>query len=103
MGLNVGTITIEYDVPQPDGAAYQFAAEMAAEGASDAYMLGEGRSWVAFTQRHVLRMLDNYVRANGLSLEERREVLEWINSLPWEGRGNPRSPHGGGIELYFDW
>ena len=112
MGLDIGIMKVEY-LARPKGVVYDFACEMAAEGAVDAYMFGEGNSWIPFTQRHVLRMLDEFTRERGLSPIERLEVRSWVESLPWVGWEDalsppPRDPDdedddGGIIELHFNW
>ena len=114
MGLDIGIMKVEY-LPRPRGVVYDFAREMAAEGAFDAYMFGEGNSWIPFTQRQVLRMLDTFTRERRLSPQERLEVRSWIESLPWVGWQDalpppPQDPDdededdsGGVIELHFNW
>ena len=123
MGLDIGIMKIRF-LDQPDDAAYEFAKELAERGAYDSYMWGEGSGWAAFTQRKVLRMLDEFTRRRSLTPTERGEVREWIQSLPWDGwqdalpLDNRRNPaygdpvddddddgrhEGGFIELYFSW
>ena len=43
MALDIGIMKVEY-LPRPRGVVYDFAREMAAEGAMVAYMPGEGNS-----------------------------------------------------------
>ena len=124
MGLDIGIMKIEY-LERPGGLVYEFAEHLAVEGAPDAYMFGEGNSWIPFTQRQVLRMLDEFTRERGLSPQERLEVRSWLASLPWEGDGwqdalppsdgrdkednyypvvdNDDGRDGGIIELHFNW
>ena len=124
MGLDIGIMKVEY-LERPGGVVYDFACEMAAGGATDAYMFGEGGSWIPFTQRQALRMLDEFTRERGLSPQERLEVRSWLASLPWEGGGwqdalppsdgrdqeddyhpvvdNDDGRDGGIIELHFSW
>ena len=123
MGLDIGIMKIRF-LDQPDDAAYEFAKELAERGAYDSYMWGEGSGYAAFTQRQVLRMLDEFTRRRSLTPAERGEVREWIQSLPWDGwqdalpldnRLNPAygdpdddddddgRHEGGFIELYFNW
>ena len=102
MGMDVGIISIEV-LERPGGIVYEFMEHMAIEGAPDAYMFGEGDSWIPFTERQAMTMLDEFAQERGLLPEERQEVHEWLTSLPWVGSQNPRSPHDGGIELYFNW
>ena len=123
MGLDIGIMQVEY-LARPKGVVYDFACEMAARGAVDAYMFGEGNSWIPFTQRQVLRMLDEFTRERGLSPTERLEVRSWLASLPWigdwqdalppsDGRDQEDGYHpvvdnddgrdGGIIELHFNW
>ncbi len=102
MGFDIGIINIEF-MERPGGVVYEFMKEMAVEGAPDAIMFGEGNSWIPFTERQTLRMLGKFSKERGLSPEEQEQVRAWVASLPWVGSDNPRSPHGGGIELYFNW
>ncbi len=84
MGLSIGIMKVEY-LERPDGAAYKFAQHMAEEGAMDAYMFGDGGSWIPFTQRQVLELLDVFAARRGLSAVDRRLVVEWLMELPWIG------------------
>ena len=115
MGLDIGIMKVEY-LARPKGVVYDFACEMAAGGAFDAYMFGEGNSWIPFTQRQVLRMLDEFTREHRLLPTERLEIRSWVESLPWIGWRDALAPYppsdpdendarqnGGIIELHFDW
>ncbi len=115
MGLDISIISQEFLSPPP-GRAYEFAWRLAEEGVDDAYATGMGRVWAPFTQRQVLRLLDEFTREQGLSPEERQEIRSWIESLPWHGWRDALAPHpptdpeeederqhGGLIELHFDW
>ena len=115
MGLDISIISQEFLSPPP-GRAYEFAWRLAEEGVDDAYAAGMGRVWAPFTQRQVLRLLDEFTREQGLSPQERLEVRSWIESLPWHVWQDALAPypptdpeeederqHGGIIELHFDW
>lgn len=106
MGLDIGIMRVEY-LERPGGIVYEFAEHMAVEGVDGAYMWGEGHSWIPFTQRHALRMLDDFSRERGLSPQEQEEVRAWLESLPWLGEGwrGALTPDddGGAIELHFNW
>lgn len=123
MGLDIGIMKVEY-VERPGGVVYDFAWHLAQEAADDAYMSGEGNSWIPFTQRQVLRMLDGFTRERGLAPTERLEVRSWLASLPWIGGWQDALPPGDGrdreddyhpvvdnddgrdggiIELHFNW
>ncbi len=123
MGLGVGIMQWE-PVDVPDGIVYEFVHEIADEGIDAAYMTGESQSYVPFTQRQVLRMLDEFTRERGLSPQERLEVRSWLASLPWIGGWQDALPpsdgrdqendyypvvdnddgrDGGIIELHFSW
>lgn len=113
MGLDIGIMNVEY-LERPGGVVYDFACEMAARGAFDAYMFGEGNSWIPFTQRQVLRMLDAFTRERNLSSAEQLKVRSWIELLPWTGWRDALPPplhesddkeedDGGIIELHFSW
>ena len=126
MGLDIGIMELRI-LDRPHDAAYEFAKELAVEGASDFYMWGAGSGYAAFTQRQVLRMLDEFTRRRSLTPAERGEVREWIQSLPWDGWQDALPPdnrlnpaygdpvgddddddddgrhEGGFIELYFNW
>ena len=101
-------------VDVPTEIIYKFAWEMAIEGVFDAYMTGESQSYIPFTQRQVLRMLDEFTRERRLSAHERLEIRSWIESLPWIGWADALPPPardpddeeedvGGLIELHFNW
>ena len=124
MGLGVGIMHWE-EVAVPKGIVYEFAREMAVEGADWAYMASESQSYIPFTQRQTLEMLRRFAKERGLSASERREIRTWLKSLPWiEGGWLQRLPAGDGrtrewgyrplldncdrldgglIELHFSW
>jgi hypothetical protein len=124
MGLDIGIMRIEH-LDLPKGLPYRFAWNMAIDGAGDAYMHGGGNSWIPFTQRRMLLMLEEFAENKGLTDAEKQEVLEWVSSLPWDGWvddldlsiildddddddydpvvDGPDDKHGGMIELYFNW
>lgn len=115
MGLDVGTMRVHWDVEPPTGAAYEFALTLR-EGASlHSALTGEGRCLAGFSQRRMLLLLDEFERERGLSAAERREVWDWVASLPWAGWREALDPPpadpseygerhvGGRVELYFAW
>ena len=121
MGLDVGIIAIQY-LPRPTGHAYEFAWELAIEAGANGYMHGEGNNWSGFSQRQVLRMLDEFAGRKQLDTPAQTEILDWLRSLPWddwqddlvlhnttdEDDDDPildHDPerHGGLIELHFNW
>jgi hypothetical protein len=124
MGLDIGIISISY-LERPQGEAYEFAWALAIEASGSGYMYGEGNNWAPFTQRRVLRMLDEFAERNGLDQSGRTQILQWLQSLPWDGWRDDLdlstaaadddeddfSPvldgssdrDGGLIELHFDW
>ncbi len=99
MGLDVGIITIQY-LERPHGVAYEFAWELAYEASANGYMAGEGNNWGTFTQRQVLRMLDDFAEREGLGSTAKSDILAWVRSLPWDWWNDY---HGGIIELHFNW
>ena len=123
MGLDIGIISINY-LDRPQGIAYKFAWEMAVEASVGGYMYGEGNNWGAFTQRKMLRMLDQFAAHEDLNASSKAEILEWVRSLPWDGwrddfdltapsdddeddynpvLDNQDEQDGGLIELHFNW
>lgn len=123
MGLDIGIISIEY-LEQPKGDAYRFAWELAVEASTDGYMAGEGNNWAAFTQRQVLRMLNQFSESRSLDTQSKNQVLDWVRSLPWDEwqddfdpssptdeddedynpiLDSPNGEDGGIIELHFNW
>lgn len=115
MGLEIGTLQARWDVEQPEGAALAFAQELGERAAPRSMMAGMGRCWAAFSQRRMLRLLDEFTRERGLSPEERQEARAWVASLPWVGWRDALAPSppgetgieeqqaGGMVELYFEW
>lgn len=123
MGLDIGIISIRYlDIPK--GIPYRFAWELAIEASVDGYMSGSGDNWAPFTQRKVLKMVDEFVQNRDLSPDDKSEILNWVQSLPWEdwqddfGPATPTNADeddydpvldhddgqdGGLIELHFNW
>lgn len=123
MGLDIGIISIRYlDIPK--GIPYRFAWELAIEASVDGYMSGSGDNWAPFTQRKVLKMVDEFVQNRDLSPDDKSEILNWVQSLPWEDWQDdfdPATPtnadeddydpvldhddgqDGGLIELHFNW
>ena len=111
MGMDIGIISINY-LQRPRGVVYEFAQHMAAEGAFNAYMFGEGGSWIPFSLRQTLRLLADYAREHNLSKAQREEIRRWLATLPWFGdsdvhwqdgedeEGEDTSPV---IELHFNW
>ena len=115
MSLSISIIRQEYLDPPP-GRAYEFAWRLVEKGAGDPFATGIGRCWTSFTQREVLRLLDEFTHEEGLSPEERQEVRSWVESLPWHGWRDTLAPYppsnpeendarqnGGILELQFDW
>jgi hypothetical protein len=123
MGLDIGIINIRY-LDRPEGEAYEFAWELAIAASGSGYMYGEGNNWAPFTQRRVLRMLEEFAEARGLDQSGRTQILQWLQSLPWDGwrddldlstasadEEDDSSPipdgsgkrAGGLIELHFNW
>ena len=121
MGLNIGIIKIQY-LPRPHGQVYRFAWELAVEASAGGYMHGEGNDWGAFSQRQVLRMLDEFAGRKQLDAPARTEIIDWLRSLPWDVWQDDLSlddttddededpildydpeRHGGFINLHFNW
>ncbi len=121
MGLDVGIIKIQY-LPRPTGHAYEFAWELAIEAGANGYMHGEGNNWGGFSQRQVLRMLDEFAVRKQLDAPARTEIIDWLRSLPWDDWQDDLvlhnttddedddsildydpERHGGLIELHFNW
>ena len=116
MGLEIGTLRARWDVERPEGAAYEFAQTLGERASYRCLMAGEGRCWAEFTQREMLRLLDEFTRERGLSPSERLAAREWVASLPWTGWRDALAPfppsdpaenderqNGGSVELYFEW
>ena len=123
MGLDIGIMKVEC-LERPGGRTYEFAQHMAEESVPGAYMFGERCSWIPFTQRQVLELLDVFAARRSLSAVDRRLVIEWLMELPWiggwrdalppdDGRDSEDGYHavmdsgdlrdGGLIELHFSW
>ena len=121
MGLDVGIIKIQY-LPRPTGHAYRFAWELAHEASAYGYMRGEDNNWGGFSQRQVLRLLDEFTERNQLDAPARTEIIDWLRSLPWDDWQDDLALHnttddededpildydpekqGGLIELHFNW
>ena len=119
MGLDVGIIKIQY-LPRPTGHAYEFAWELAHEAGANGYMHGEGNNWGGFSQRQVLRMLNEFAKREQLDAPARTEIIDWLRSLPWDDwqddlalpdptddedpiLDHDPERHGGLIELHFNW
>ena len=115
MGLDVGTMRARWDVEPPTGAAYEFAHTLRDGASFHSVMMGEGRCLAGFSQRRMLLLMDEFARERGLSASGRREVWEWVASLPWSGWRDALDPPpsdpaeygerhvGGRVELYFAW
>lgn len=84
MGLDISVLKVAV-LDRPVGNAYEFAQDMAAEGALTAWATGEGHSWIPFTQRQTLRLLDAFTEGRSLSASERLTIRDWLAALPWEG------------------
>jgi hypothetical protein len=109
MGLDIGIMRITY-LDRPGGRAYEFAWDLTVEASVNGYMHGEGNNWGPFTQRQVLEMLEVFSERQALTMPERKEVFEWVRSLPWSGWDDAFEPEtadedndGGDIELHFNW
>ena len=108
MGLDIGIISIKY-LERPKGIVYDFALHMAAEAGDNAYMFGEGNSWIPFTQRQTLGLLDDFARERSLSQAQRSEIQTWLGALPWlgnfeaPGQENDEDDNTPVIELHFNW
>ena len=83
-------------------------------------MYGDGNSYGPFSQRLVLRMLDDFAERNQLDAPARTEIIDWLKSLPWDDWQDDLPPdaadedddpildynperHGGFVELHFNW
>lgn len=93
MGLDIGIISIQY-LDRPSGHAYRFMWDLAVEASAWGYMHGEGNNWGHFTKTDVRKLLNRFAAHENLSSEEKRDVWNWVKSLPWEGNE---------IELHFNW
>ena len=119
MGLDVGIIAIQY-LPRPTGHAYRFAQELTVEASTSGFMSGDSNNYSAFSQRQVLRMLDEFAVRKQLDAPARTEIIDWLRSLPWDDwqddlalqdPTDDEDPildydperHGGLIELHFNW
>ena len=93
MALDIGIISVTY-LDRPLGRAYDFAMKMAQDAVWDGYMRGVGNSWGAFTKDEVIEQLEEFSLEHGLSVQERTGVMDWVESLPWDGDL---------IDLHFNW
>ena len=123
MGLDVGTLTVQY-LQRPMGVAYEFAWELAEAASEDHFVSGGGGRWAPFSQRAMVELLDEFTGRRRLVGAQRDELESWIASLPWiawqpnlavttphdQGRtarffsdDYDEAKDGGFVELYFNW
>lgn len=93
MGLDIGVVT-KTMLPRPRGAAYHFAWSLVED--SDSW--GEGNAFAFYLRSHLHAHAADYIRDHSeldADLEGQKQILDWIESLPYEPSGY--------IELYFGW
>ncbi|MCL0088785.1 hypothetical protein M1O54_00220 [Dehalococcoidia bacterium] len=91
MGLDISTFTTS-PIEEPESlAAYEFAQALAGECSC----IGEGMAFGWFTRIEVMWVLDAHTISKRLIREERVQIQDWINSLPWDEHDC--------IRLYFNW
>ena len=87
MGLDVGVATIRY-LSRPRGAAYRFAWHLMENFCEANWEFGECTDMLAQYEEETLeRLAERFAESEGLQPDERKEVIGWVQSLPWkEGR-----------------
>jgi len=80
MGLDVASVNFTY-LPRPSGYAYEFAKKLNEYSSC----CGEGNSFCFYYKDELHEEADSHCENNNLTEEAKTEIVEWINSLPWEG------------------
>ena len=87
MGLDVGKVSIDY-LPRPDGAAYAFVKELAAE----ASCVDDGKAFVFYFRDEMEKRAEEFAEDKlhlpGMTTQQvkanKTMVMDWITSLPWD-------------------
>ena len=93
MGLDIARVSTEF-LDRPDGAAYAFAWHVAAQ----CEISGEGNSFGSFIRSQLHRIAADYIQSSEqleLDWNGQNGILNWIESLPFDGSGY--------IDLHFNW
>jgi len=87
MGMDIYEVKLE-KLPRPQGLAYQFIGELAAEAQS----WGEGNALGFYQREELEERAKRFADDNPLA----EDILtDWINSLPWDEDGY--------LTLHFNW
>ncbi len=100
MSVQVGHVSIEYYQPL-DCIVSEFVSELMWRKSLDCYMSGEGRVWTYFSFSEMTHYAVEFVE-DFKDHETRLETIRnWMDTLPWCGKGE--SAHGDNryIELYL--
>ena len=87
MGMDIYEVKLE-KLPRPQGLAYQFIGELAAEAQS----WGEGNAFGFYQRGELEERAKRFAKDNALAEDI---LMEWINSLPWDEDGY--------LTLHFNW
>lgn len=86
MSLKVGYISEIEFLPSPCGVVREFVWELACNS---------GGCLIEYIKLELLCTAESFCRRRNLDPDEKKEVLEWVNGLPWDEDGR--------IILYFSW
>ena len=87
MGMDIYEVKLE-KLPRPQGLAYQFIGEMAAEAQS----WGEGNAFGFYQKEEMEERARRFANDNPLAEDV---LMDWISSLPWDEDGY--------LTLHFNW
>jgi len=87
MGMDIYEVKLE-KLPRPQGLAYQFTGELAAEAQS----WGEGNAFGFYQREEMKERARRFANDNPLAEDI---LMDWINSLPWDEDGY--------LTLHFSW
>ena len=84
MGLDVGVVRLTY-LERPRGAAYRFACHLAENYWEADWEFGEGGNTLAqYDEETLERLAAEFAESQGLSRNERAEVMGWVAALPYD-------------------
>jgi len=79
MGYDIGVYDVNW-LKRPEGVAYDYLPDMAAYFMA----VGEGNAYGTLEKAAVVEHAPEWAEDNELDTEQRRELLAWVDSLPWD-------------------
>jgi len=79
MGLDVSVVNF-CCLPRPGGITYDFVKKLN----ENADCSGYSNAYSLFYKDDVAMLVEEFCKDNNCSNEEKNEIMEWVEDLPWE-------------------